>query len=174
MCTDIFWTLFHLSKIVHFCKQKYNLGRLMPTMIIREMNLWHVTGLSNCSEFHHLMMVLSHSVKTGVCFIFLFCKWGAPPPTHTHIPISFFFLFAEARATCVFCFSARVVSVLSKAECVYLRVLVKQLATFALPSAAEAEGIRWKKKKKKPTWCERWADSPGRTIAVGSKMLLDY
>lgn len=30
-----------------------------------------MTGLSNCSEFHHLMMVLSHYVKTEMCFIFL-------------------------------------------------------------------------------------------------------
>lgn len=74
-----------------------------------------MTGLSNCSEFHHLMMVLSHSVKTEMCFIFLVLQMRR-----------FFFissLFAEARATSLcFCFSAQFVSVLSKAECVYLRV----------------------------------------------------
>lgn len=94
-----------------------------------------MTGLSNCSEFHHLMMVLSHSVKTEMCFIILVLQMRR---------FFFFisFLFAEARATFL-CFvfphgSSRYYQRLS----VCISVLVKQLATFALPSAAEAEGIR--------------------------------
>lgn len=102
----------------------------------------------------------------------------------------FFFFFKShhlfiCRSQGHFCFfAARVISVLSKPECVYLRVLVKQPATFALPSAAAAGGILKKNKTKKNnnnntrthahTQCERWADSPGRTIAIGLKMLLDY
>lgn len=86
------------------------------------------------------MMVLSHSVKTGICFIFLALQMRR----FFFYLISF--LFAEARATFAsfffFCFAAWVVSVLSKPECVYLRVLVKQLVTFALPSAAEAGRIQ--------------------------------
>lgn len=95
-----------------------------------------MTGLSNCTEFHHLMMALSHSVKTEMCFIFHLLQMRR---------FFFFisFLFAEARATflCFFVFlrgSSRCYQRLS----VCISVLVEQLATFALPSAAEAEGTR--------------------------------
>lgn len=53
-------------------------------------------------------------------------------------------MFAEAQAPC-FCFSVQGVLVLSKAGCVYLCMLVKQLVTFILPVAVEG---RDKKKKK--------------------------
>lgn len=46
------------------------------------------------------------------------------------------FMFAEAQAPC-FCFSVRDVLVLSKAGCVYLCMLVKQLVAFILPVAVE-------------------------------------
>lgn len=46
------------------------------------------------------------------------------------------FMFAEDQAPC-FCFSVQDVLVLSKAGCVYLCMLVKQLVTFFLPVAVE-------------------------------------
>lgn len=50
-------------------------------------------------------------------------------------------MFAEARDPC-FCFSVRGVLVLSKAGCVYLCMLVKQLVTFILPVAVEGRDTK--------------------------------
>lgn len=93
-----------------------------------------MTGLSNCREFHHLMMVLSHSVKTEMCFIFLVLQmrrffFSSALYLQKPGPLLYVFVFLHGSSRCYQRLS------------VCISVLVKQLATFALPSAAEAEEI---------------------------------
>lgn len=95
------------------------------------MKLWEVMIPFNCSEFHHLMMVLSHSIITETLRYFS-CLANE----------TIFELHVCRSPGPLFLFFCAVVLVLSKAGCVYLCMLVKQLVPFISPVAAEGRDAK--------------------------------
>lgn len=85
----------------------------------------------NCSEFHHLMMVLSHSIITETLRYFS-CLANE----------TIFELHVCRSPGPLFLFFCAGVLVLSKAGCVYLCMLVKQLVPFISPVAAEGRDAK--------------------------------
>lgn len=78
MNTDVFWTGWIFSLVRRFnciciksviSLQKYSLGLIIKKISPKKVKLWGEMILSNCSEFHQLMMVLSHSIITeSLCY----------------------------------------------------------------------------------------------------------